>query len=163
MRVIWPLCEGFKRELKELKDEKPDLTSVTTLCTNVLTTLARSPGRVYEGKEPDHSPVGLVPYQHLLENCSCLRQRRASRIRRRFAPGDKRAEVHGGRIILFIVSYLDAQTILISNSILQAPMKLLLWQDHRSVEISLYASSRTHQASQTACSTCSQPGMGVSL
>ncbi len=50
--------EGYKREMESIVAKDPTSpTPLTTLCVNVLTALADRPGRIYEGKHQDITPL----------------------------------------------------------------------------------------------------------
>lgn len=52
--------EGYKREMKEIVADdpaNPNPTPITKLCVNVLTAIAERPGRIYEGKHKDITPL----------------------------------------------------------------------------------------------------------
>jgi hypothetical protein len=50
--------EGYKREMKDIPiGEAKNPTPLTTLCGNVLTAIAERPGRIYDGKQKDITPL----------------------------------------------------------------------------------------------------------
>ena len=50
--------EGYKREMASIPSgAEGTATPLVTLCENVLTTLAQRPGRIYEGRHHDITPL----------------------------------------------------------------------------------------------------------
>src|SRR5205807_9573247 len=49
--------EGYKREMTGIPAAGDQLLPILTLCNNVLETLALRPGRLYEGKHDDITPL----------------------------------------------------------------------------------------------------------
>ncbi|MGH9385513.1 MAG: hypothetical protein ACRD2N_14625 [Vicinamibacterales bacterium] len=52
--------EGYKREMANIPATSEQLSPLLTLCDNVLRTLAQRPGRLYEGKHEDITPLAPV-------------------------------------------------------------------------------------------------------
>jgi hypothetical protein len=53
--------EGYKREMAGIGSTGPDgQNPLTTLCENVLRTLGQRPGRIYEGKHQEITPLTPV-------------------------------------------------------------------------------------------------------
>ncbi len=50
--------EGYKREMGTVKPEASE--ALATLCTNVLNTVAQSPGRLYDKKHQDFTPLNVA-------------------------------------------------------------------------------------------------------
>jgi chemotaxis protein histidine kinase CheA len=52
--------EGYKREMAAIKGLDGTASPLVTLCENVLGTLAERPGRIYEGKHEDITPLAPI-------------------------------------------------------------------------------------------------------
>jgi hypothetical protein len=53
--------EGYKREMQGIEQTEGNIASpITTLCNNVLQALAQRPGRIYEGRHEDITPLSPV-------------------------------------------------------------------------------------------------------
>lgn len=52
--------EGYKREMKEVDSCSKSSEGLSTLCVNVLNTLSQSPGRLYDKKHKDFTPVNAL-------------------------------------------------------------------------------------------------------
>ena len=50
--------EGYKREMTQIAaGDATNPTPLTTLCVNVLKAIAERPGRIYDGKQQDITPL----------------------------------------------------------------------------------------------------------
>jgi hypothetical protein len=66
--------QGYKREMKELSTDNSDKASpINTLCGNVLTALSQRPGRIYEGKHQDVTP--LTPLSNVIQEARAAKDR----------------------------------------------------------------------------------------
>lgn len=52
--------EGYKREMKEVASSDPARDSLYILCENVLNTIGQSPGRLYDKKHKDFTPLNTL-------------------------------------------------------------------------------------------------------
>ena len=52
--------EGYKREMKEVASSDPTRDSLNILCENVLNTIGQSPGRLYDKKHKDFTPLNAL-------------------------------------------------------------------------------------------------------
>ena len=52
--------EGYKREMESILKADEDSDALENLCTNVLATIARDPGRLYDKKHQDFTPVNAA-------------------------------------------------------------------------------------------------------
>ena len=52
--------EGYKREMKDIASHDNESPPLVILCENVLLALAQRPGRIYEGRHEDITPLSPV-------------------------------------------------------------------------------------------------------
>lgn len=52
--------EGYKREMENIVQKDPNSSALSVLCANVLHALAESPGRLYDKKHQDFTPLNVL-------------------------------------------------------------------------------------------------------
>ena len=52
--------EGYKREMESISETKPDSDALITLCSNTLNAMAQPPGRLFDKKHQDFTPLNVA-------------------------------------------------------------------------------------------------------